>query len=210
MFNRERVILTIEPQAILWYRGIVLYGSIGLPQAKFTNALTLGTICVRQSAYRSNDGAIPRYESCWPCWRRRGSLPALQATLPRHSHPKPAARTRRGSERRRGWAERVRPNSQLWLSGFTATSYFDFASSSPQPAFRAEPIGRALSGPSTSCPQKQTRVSARHAIESSLRSTPNSQTPDWYAKGGPAVSQWTAAGQFPPPFDLVETRPVSH
>jgi len=36
MFNRERVILTIEPQAILWYRGIVLYGSIGLPQAKFT------------------------------------------------------------------------------------------------------------------------------------------------------------------------------
>src|SRR6202051_1398195 len=91
MFNRECVILTIESQAILWYRGIVLYGSIGLPQAKFTNALTLGTICVRQSAYRSNDGAIPRYESCWPCWRRRGSLPALQATLPRHSHPKPAA-----------------------------------------------------------------------------------------------------------------------
>jgi CheY-like chemotaxis protein len=41
MFNRERVILTIEPQAILWYKGIVLYGSIGLPQAKFTNALTL-------------------------------------------------------------------------------------------------------------------------------------------------------------------------
>jgi hypothetical protein len=34
MFNRERVILTIEPKAILWYRGIVLYG--GLPQAKFT------------------------------------------------------------------------------------------------------------------------------------------------------------------------------
>ena len=28
-------------QANLWYRGIVLYGSIGLPQAKFTNALTL-------------------------------------------------------------------------------------------------------------------------------------------------------------------------
>jgi CheY-like chemotaxis protein len=59
--------------------------------------------------------------------------------------------------------------------------------------------------PQKSCPQKQTRVSARHAIESSLRSTPNSQTPDRYAKGGPAVSQWTAAGQFPPPFDLVET-----
>jgi hypothetical protein len=36
MFNRERVILTIELKAILWYRGIVLYGSIGLPQAKFT------------------------------------------------------------------------------------------------------------------------------------------------------------------------------
>ena len=51
MFNRERVILTIEPQAILWYRGIVFYGSIGLPQAKFTDALTLGAICIRQSAY---------------------------------------------------------------------------------------------------------------------------------------------------------------
>src|ERR1700693_5173045 len=59
MFNRECVILTIESKAILWYRGIVLYGSIGLPQAKFTNALTLGAICVRQSAYRSNDGALP-------------------------------------------------------------------------------------------------------------------------------------------------------
>jgi hypothetical protein len=48
----------------------------------------------------------------------------------------------------RRWAERVRPNSQLRLSHSTATSYFAFASSSPQPAFRAEPIGRALSGPS--------------------------------------------------------------
>ena len=37
MFNRERVILTIESQAILWYRRVVLYGSIGLPQA---NSLT--------------------------------------------------------------------------------------------------------------------------------------------------------------------------
>jgi hypothetical protein len=42
MFNRERVILTIEPQATLWYKGIILFGSFGLPQAKFTNALTLG------------------------------------------------------------------------------------------------------------------------------------------------------------------------
>jgi hypothetical protein len=58
----------------------------------------------------------------------------------------------------------------LWLSGFTATSYFDFASSSPQPAFRVEPIGRALSGPSRHAFKKQTRVSARHTIESSLRS----------------------------------------
>jgi hypothetical protein len=41
MFNRERVILTIELQAMLWYRGIVLYSSIGLPEAKVTNALTL-------------------------------------------------------------------------------------------------------------------------------------------------------------------------
>ena len=39
MFNRERVILTIEPQAILWYRRVVLYGSIGLPQAKFTKRI---------------------------------------------------------------------------------------------------------------------------------------------------------------------------
>ena len=30
------VILTIEPKAILWYRRIVLYGSIGPPEAKFT------------------------------------------------------------------------------------------------------------------------------------------------------------------------------
>ena len=36
--------LIIEPKAILWYRRIVLYGSIGLPQAKFTNAMTLGAI----------------------------------------------------------------------------------------------------------------------------------------------------------------------
>jgi hypothetical protein len=34
------VILIIEPKAIPWYRRIVLYGSIGLPQAKFTNALS--------------------------------------------------------------------------------------------------------------------------------------------------------------------------
>jgi hypothetical protein len=33
MFNRERVILIIEPKAILWYRRIVLCGSIGLLQA---------------------------------------------------------------------------------------------------------------------------------------------------------------------------------
>jgi len=38
------------------------------------------------------------------------------------------------------------------------------------------------------------------------RSTPNSQTPDWYAKGGPAVSQW-AAGQFPPPCGPVTGQP---
>jgi hypothetical protein len=63
MFNRERVILTIEPQAILWYRGIVLYGSIGLPRPNSLNALTLGAICVRQSAYRSNDEPLPLHPS---------------------------------------------------------------------------------------------------------------------------------------------------
>src|SRR5580704_10047431 len=126
------------------------------------NALTLGAICVRQSAYRTNDElfrytlgerdtdpdrrrssdclrrincglcAGRRSESCGPCSRWGGSLRALQATLPRHSP---------------SWTCGCQ-NSQLWLSGFTATSYFDFASSSPQPAFRVEPIGRALSGPS--------------------------------------------------------------
>src|ERR1700736_4175821 len=70
MFNRERVILTIEPQAILWYRGIILYGSFSLPQAKFTNALTLGALCFRQSAYRSNDEPLPLH----PRRKRYGSL----------------------------------------------------------------------------------------------------------------------------------------
>jgi len=55
MFNRERVILTIEPKAIRWYRGIVLYGSLAYLTPNSLNALTLGAICVRQSAYRSND-----------------------------------------------------------------------------------------------------------------------------------------------------------
>jgi hypothetical protein len=55
MINRERLILKIEPEAILWLRRVVLYSSIGLPQAEFTNALTLGAICVRQRTYRSND-----------------------------------------------------------------------------------------------------------------------------------------------------------
>ena len=113
MFNRERVILTIEPQAILWYRGIVLYGSIGLPQAKFTKRTDSWRHLRQQSAYRSNDEPLPlhpsekeiriliaddhpivcegliavfalgrRSESCWPCSRWGGSLPALQATLP--------------------------------------------------------------------------------------------------------------------------------
>jgi hypothetical protein len=53
-FNRERVNFKVEPKAILWLRRVVLYGSIGLSQAKFTNELTLDAICVRQSAYRSN------------------------------------------------------------------------------------------------------------------------------------------------------------
>jgi hypothetical protein len=69
MFNRERVILTIEPQEMLWYRGIVFYSSIGLPEAKVTNALTLGAICVRQSAYRSNDEPLPLH----PRRKRYGS-----------------------------------------------------------------------------------------------------------------------------------------
>jgi hypothetical protein len=45
MFNRERVILIIEPKAMLSLRRVILYSSIALPQAKFTNALTLGAIC---------------------------------------------------------------------------------------------------------------------------------------------------------------------
>jgi hypothetical protein len=34
---------------------VVLYGSIGLPEAKFTKRTDSGAICVRQSAYRTND-----------------------------------------------------------------------------------------------------------------------------------------------------------
>lgn len=49
MFSRERVILNVEPNAILWLKRVVLYGPIGLTPAKFTDALTLGAVCVRQS-----------------------------------------------------------------------------------------------------------------------------------------------------------------
>ena len=59
--NRERVMLIIEPKAILWYRRVILYSSIGLSQAKFTHPLILGAICVRQSAYRSNYEQLFRY-----------------------------------------------------------------------------------------------------------------------------------------------------
>jgi hypothetical protein len=52
MFNRERVMLNVEPTAILWLRRVVLYGSMGLHQAIFTEALTPGAICVRQNSPR--------------------------------------------------------------------------------------------------------------------------------------------------------------
>jgi hypothetical protein len=61
MFHRERVILTIEPQAILWYRGIVFYSSIGLPEAKVTNALTLGAPSALGRAPTAQNDELFRY-----------------------------------------------------------------------------------------------------------------------------------------------------
>jgi hypothetical protein len=56
MFNRERVMLNVEPTAILWLRRVILYGATGLLPAKFTDAFTPGAICVRQSACFNDSG----------------------------------------------------------------------------------------------------------------------------------------------------------
>jgi hypothetical protein len=49
VFNLERVMLSLGPNAILWLARVILRGPIGLPPAKCAGPLTLGAIPVRQN-----------------------------------------------------------------------------------------------------------------------------------------------------------------